>query len=145
LDRFYQSRISSAELKHLQEECAAHGCSLHDRIMDRCSWPQIQLDGRLLISHQDALLMGGSVQAASGYGNHVIFLRTELCRKCEPKLCIEMCSGQAIARGEGGVPAFDREKCVHCGACLWNCSAGEEGKANIEFWAGSGGLHSALN
>ncbi len=53
----------------------------------------------LLISHQDALLMGGSVQAPPGYANHVIFVRPELCQNCEPKLCVEMCSGQAITRG----------------------------------------------
>jgi electron-transferring-flavoprotein dehydrogenase len=57
-----------------------------------------------------------------------------------------MCSGQAITRGEDGVPAFDREKCVYCGACLWNCQAdADSGQANIEFGAGAGGLHSALN
>jgi electron-transferring-flavoprotein dehydrogenase len=50
-----------------------------------------------------------------------------------------MCSGEAIAADkEGGAPVFDREKCVHCGACLWNCD-------NIEFAAGGGGLHSAEN
>ena len=36
--------------------------------------------------------------------------------------------------------AFEREKCVHCGACLWNCA-----HTNIEFRAGAGGLHSAEN
>jgi electron-transferring-flavoprotein dehydrogenase len=57
-----------------------------------------------------------------------------------------MCSGQAITRGEDAVPAFDREKCVYCGACLWNCDANGEGEQeNIEFSAGAGGLHSALN
>ena len=146
LEAVYGPRISAAELKALQEECAARGTSLHDRIMDRCGWPPIPLDGQLLISHQDALLMGGSVQAPPGYANHVVFLHPEHCQRCEPKLCIEMCSGQAITRGENGVPAFDREKCVYCGACLWNCrtSAGGE-KGNIEFRAGAGGLHSALN
>ncbi len=146
LESAYRSRISPAELKQLQDECAARGTSLHDRIMDRCGWPQIPLDGQLLISHQDALLMGGSVQAPPGYANHVIFLHPEHCQSCEPKLCVEMCSGQAITRGDNGVPAFDREKCVYCGACLWNCrsSAGGE-KGNIEFRAGAGGLHSALN
>jgi electron-transferring-flavoprotein dehydrogenase len=146
LESVYGLRISPAELKQLQTECVAQGMSLHDRIMDRCGWPQIPLDGQLLISHQDALLMGGSVQAPPGYANHVIFLHPEHCQSCEPKLCVEMCSGQAITRGEDGVPAFDREKCVYCGACLWNCrtSAGGE-KGNIEFRAGAGGLHSALN
>jgi electron-transferring-flavoprotein dehydrogenase len=146
LEEAYGSRISPAELKQMQKECAAQGTSLHDRIMDRCGWPPIPMDGKLLISHQDALLMGGSVQAPPGYANHVCFRRPELCRACETKLCVEMCSGQAITRGEEGVPAFDREKCVYCGACLWNCAAdvnGEQG--NIEFKAGAGGLHSALN
>ena len=146
LETIYGSRISPGELKQLQEECAASGRALHDRIMDRCGWPQIPFDGQLLISHQDAMLMGGSVQAPPGYANHVIFLHPEHCQSCEPKLCVEMCSGQAITRGENGVPEFDREKCVYCGACLWNCRASSDGeKGNIEFRAGAGGLHSALN
>ena len=146
LEEVYGSRISPVELKQIQEECAAKGISLHDRIMDRCGWPPIPMDGKLLISHQDALLMGGGVQAAPGYANHVSFRRPELCRACETKLCVEMCSGQAITRGEDAVPAFDREKCVYCGACLWNCQADGNGvQGNIEFGAGAGGLHSALN
>jgi electron-transferring-flavoprotein dehydrogenase len=146
LEEAYGSRISAVELKQMQEECAAKGTSLHDRIMDRCGWPQIPMDGKLLISHQDALLMGGSVQAPPGYANHVSLRRPEFCRACETKLCVEMCSGQAITRGEDAVPAFDREKCVYCGACLWNCEANGEGaQGNIEFSAGAGGLHSALN
>jgi electron-transferring-flavoprotein dehydrogenase len=146
LEEAYGSRISPVELKQMQEECAAKGTSLHDRIMDRCGWPQIPMDGKLLISHQDALLMGGGVQAAPGYANHVSFRRPELCRACETKLCVEMCSGQAITRGEDAVPAFDREKCVYCGACLWNCAVeGDGAQGNIEFKAGAGGLHSALN
>jgi electron-transferring-flavoprotein dehydrogenase len=144
LDEVFGSRISAAELKQIQDECAAKGISCHDRIMDRCGWPEIPMDGKLLISHQDALLMGGGVQAPAGYANHVIFTRPELCRACETKLCVEMCSGQAITPGEDGVPAFDREKCVYCGACLWNCQA-DGAQGNIEFRAGAGGLHSALN
>ncbi|MFZ0731135.1 MAG: hypothetical protein WAM79_02305 [Candidatus Sulfotelmatobacter sp.] len=146
LEEYCGSRISAPELEELQKDCAARGVSLHDRIMERCGWPEIPFDGRLLISHQDALLMGGSVQAAPGYADHVIFLRSEVCRECESKLCVEMCSGQAITRGENGIPAFDREKCVYCGACLWNCAAANDGqKGNIAFRAGAGGLHSALN
>ncbi len=116
--------------------------------MDRLGWPAIPFDGQLLVSHQDALLMGGKVQAPPGYADHVAFLYPELCGKCGTKICIEMCSGQAIYPGETGVPAFDREKCVHCGACLWNCSqANPENpeRMNIAFRAGTGGLHSAEN
>jgi len=146
LEDFVGSRITSAELKELEQECLAQNASLHDRIMDHCGWPEVPFDGNLLISHQDALLMGGSVQAPAGYANHVIFTNPELCHSCEPKLCVEMCSGQAITRGENGVPSFDREKCVYCGACLWNCQSGADSKhGNVEFRAGAGGLHSALN
>ena len=62
--------------------------------------------------------MGGKVQAPAGYADHVVFLYPELCEKCGTKICIEVCSGQAITPGGNGVPAFDREKCVHCGACI---------------------------
>ena len=139
-EHFFASRIAAEEWKQLKTEAASHGQPLHDLAMNRCGWPEIPYDGQLLISQQDALLMGGSVQAPPGYANHVVFLRPEVCRDCEPKLCVEMCSGQAITRGDQAVPQFDREKCVFCGACLWNCNA-----KNIDFCAGAGGLHSALN
>lgn len=146
LDAICGSRISKSELKSLIDASAMTATALHDRIMSRCGWPEIPFDGRLLISHQDALLMGGGVQASPGYADHVVFLRPKLCQDCEPKLCVEMCSGQAITPANKGVPAFDREKCVYCGACLWNCRSSSDGeKGNIEFRAGAGGLHSALN
>jgi electron-transferring-flavoprotein dehydrogenase len=139
-ENFFGGHISAEEWNRLKSKAAAHGQPLHDLVMNRCGWPEIPLDGQLLVSHQDALLMGGSVQAPAGYANHVVFLRPEVCHDCEPKLCVEMCSGQAITRGDQAVPQFDREKCVFCGACLWNCPA-----KNIDFRAGAGGLHSALN
>jgi len=146
LEERFAARIPSAELQKLKEEAAERNLPLHDQIMNRCGWPEIPFDGKLLVSQQDALLTGGSVQAPTGYANHVVFLRPVVCRNCEPKLCVEMCSGQAISRGEGGLPQFDREKCIFCGACLWNCRAEEAGEpANVDFRAGAGGLHSALN
>jgi electron-transferring-flavoprotein dehydrogenase len=51
----------------------------------------------------------------------VTFLYPDFCERCTTKLCIEMCSGQALTPGPNGVPLFDRDKCVFCGACLWNC------------------------
>ena len=114
--------------------------------MDHVGWPAIPHDGRLLVTHQDALLVGGKVQAPGGYANHVRFSREALCRTCVTHLCVSMCSGQAItATSEGGV-LFDREKCVHCGACLWNCEApAGAGRGNVDFTAGAGGLHSVEN
>lgn len=111
--------------------------------------PEIKLDGSLLISHQDALLLGGKVQAAGGYADHVCFLDPAICEKCDNQVCIEMCSGQALLPGQdNNIPLFDREKCVHCGACFWNCSVPRSNNAeigNVDFRAGSGGLHSAEN
>jgi electron-transferring-flavoprotein dehydrogenase len=109
-------------------------------------WPEIPFDGRLLVSHQDALLMGGKVQAMPGFADHVTFRDSGLCIECEEQTCIAMCSGQAITVGADGLPAFEREKCIHCGACLWNCSHSPNGEhTNIDFRAGAGGLHSAEN
>ena len=116
--------------------------------MDKVGWPTIPFDGQLLVSHQDALLLGGKVQAPAGYADHVVFLYPELCRQCGTQICVEMCSGQAITAGEDGVPAFDREKCIHCGACHWNCATpapGNPERMAIAFRAGTGGLHSAEN
>ena len=122
------------------------GRPLHDAIMSARGWPEIAFDGRLLISHQDALLMGGKVQAMPGFADHVVFRSAGLCVGCEEKTCIAMCSGQALTLGLEGVPAFEREKCVHCGGCLWNCANSPDGvHSNIEFRAGAGGLHSAEN
>jgi electron-transferring-flavoprotein dehydrogenase len=102
-----------------------------------------------LVSHQDALLLGGKVQAPPGFADHVRFEQLYLFEQCKTQICFEMCSGQAISAAEGGgAPRFDREKCVHCGACLWNCAhphPEDPERGNIRFLAGAGGLHSAEN
>jgi electron-transferring-flavoprotein dehydrogenase len=122
------------------------GRPLHDALMSARGWPEIPFDGRLLVTHQDALLMGGKVQAMPGYADHVVFLDRQRCISCQEKTCIGMCSGQAITLGPDGAPDFEREKCVHCGACLWNCPHSPDGeRSNIEFQAGAGGLHSGEN
>jgi electron-transferring-flavoprotein dehydrogenase len=148
VEDYFAGKISREEIAKLREECKTKNVSLHGALMDKAGWPAIPFDGQLLVSHQDALLMGGKVQAPGGYADHVVFLHPELCEQCGARICIEACSGQAIYPGETGVPAFDREKCVHCGACLWNCSqANPENpeRMNIAFRAGTGGLHSAEN
>jgi len=133
-------------LKDAAAVALADGRPLHDALLSARGWPEIPFDGRLLVTHQDALLMGGKVQAMPGFADHVVFLDRELCIACIEKTCIAMCSGQAITLGDDDLPAFEREKCVHCGACLWNCAQSPDGEhSNIEFRAGSGGLHSAEN
>jgi electron-transferring-flavoprotein dehydrogenase len=147
VEGFYAGKIPAEEIAAIRKDCEARGVPLHDALMDRAGWPAVPLDGKLLVTHQDALLMGGKVQAPPGYADHVIFLRPELCQTCSRRVCVEICSAEALRPGEGGSPAFDREKCVHCGACLWSCPERIEGtdQVNLQFRAGAGGLHSAEN
>ena len=148
MEEYYKGRVSPEEIARLRKECESKGISLHDALMDRVGWPEIPFDGQLLVSHQDALLLGGKVQAPAGYADHVVFLYPNLCEKCGSKICVELCSGEAIILGEHGAPVFDREKCVHCGACYWNCEQplpDDPERTNIAFRAGTGGLHSAEN
>ncbi|MGE4553400.1 MAG: 4Fe-4S ferredoxin [Desulfovibrionaceae bacterium] len=146
---FFAGRIPAEEIEKIRAECTAKGKSLSDALLTRAGWPAIPYDGKLLVSHQDALLMGGKVQANPGYADHVRFADPAACARCYAKVCAEACSGQAITiNPDGPVPLFDREKCVHCGACLWNCSQPGPDNAentNVRFLAGSGGLHSAEN
>ena len=145
LANFYR-RLQPEQLEKAIREARCGGRALHDALMDACGWPEIRYDGKLLVSQQDALLLGGKVQAAAGFADHVIFRDPALCAECAERTCIAMCSGQAITQGEGAAPAFDREKCIHCGACLWNCAHSPDGEnSNVEFRAGAGGLHSAEN
>lgn len=140
LEEFYRGRLSRVEIEDIRQRCDEKAQPLHDALMDAAGWPKIEYDGELLISHQDALLMGGKVQAPAEFPDHVVFRDAAVCEQCAVKSCVEICSGEAIHRGEGPVPSFDREKCVHCGVCLWNCPA-----ENIAFCAAPGGLHSAEN
>ena len=145
---YYANRIPADEIEKIRKECAAKGVSAHNELMTRVGWPAIPFDGKLLVSHQDALLMGGKVQSPAGYADHVAFLYPNLCEQCGTKVCIEVCSGQAITPGAKGVPAFDREKCIHCGACMWNCATPHPehpDRTVLEFRAAPGGLHSAEN
>jgi len=142
-EEYYDGRIAPSEIKRIREECGLAGRPLHDALMERAGWPKIEYDGQLMMSQQDALLLGGKVTAPAGLDDHVVFRNAATCEICQTQVCVEVCSGEAIRPGEGaGRPLFDREKCVFCGACLWNCSAPG---GNIEFLAGPGGLHSAEN
>lgn len=154
LEEYYKGRISAEEIAQIKKECAIKSLPVHDALMDKAGWPRIEFDGKLLISQQDALILGGKVQAAEGFADHVSFLSSETCEKCSSKLCVEICSAQAISQGDSkadgssGAPKFDREKCIHCGACMWNCPEALKDnpeKGNLKFRAGSGGLHSAIN
>jgi electron-transferring-flavoprotein dehydrogenase len=149
LEAYCEGRVSPSEIGKIRAECKAQGKPVHDAIMSRMGWPEIEHDGQLLMSHQDALLQGGKVQAPAGYADHVVFLYPHLCETCGTQLCAEVCSAQAITvNPDGPVPLFDREKCVHCGACLWNCARqnpDDPEMGNIKFSAGAGGLHSVEN
>ncbi len=149
LAEYFKGKLPAGEIERIEAEASAAQRPLQDVYMDRAGWPSIPLDGELLVSQQDALLLGGKVQAPPGYADHVVFLAPAQCEACVTKLCVNICSGQALTLdGEGGVPLFDREKCIHCGACQWSCPAPREpghDASAIALQAGAGGLHSAEN
>jgi electron-transferring-flavoprotein dehydrogenase len=141
-----QTAVESIERKRAAELVIEDGRPFHDALLSARGWPEIPYDGRLLVTHQDALLMGGKVQAMPGFADHVMFRDLRLCAACDEKTCIAMCSGQAITLGANNLPVFEREKCGHCGGCLWNCAKSADGEhPNLDFRAGTGGLHSAVN
>jgi electron-transferring-flavoprotein dehydrogenase len=145
---YYAGRISREDIASIRKDCDTKGIAANEVLMDRAGWPPIPFDGELLVSHQDALLMGGKVQAPAGYADHVTFPYPNDCESCGSKICVEMCSGQAILPSANGRPVFDREKCIHCGACLWNCAKAHPNNPEltiVSFQAGTGGLHSAEN
>jgi len=143
---FAPNSTEARQLKYAAALAHSEGRSLHDALLSVRGWPEIPYDGRLLVTQQDALLIGGKVQAMPGFADHVVFRDPAFCKTCEEKTCVAMCSGQAITEGPDGQPAFEREKCVHCGACLWNCAKAPYGaNSNVDFRAGAGGLHSAEN
>jgi electron-transferring-flavoprotein dehydrogenase len=145
-DESHRAGINQERFAELMNAAKAGSRPLHDALLSERGWPEIPFDGRLLVTQQDALLIGGKVQAMPGFADHVAFRDTSLCSACSEKTCVAMCSGQAITQGPDGLPIFEREKCVHCGACLWNCSHSLDGnRSNIQFHAGAGGLHSAEN
>jgi len=141
VEEYFSDRIPQDTIIAIRGDSKDAGVSLHDRLMELSGWPAVEYDGQLLVSQQDALLMGGKVQGAPGAADHVRFVDQTACETCATQTCVEVCSGEAITRAEeADAPHFDREKCVHCGACIWNCAHG-----NIEFAAGGGGLHSVEN
>jgi electron-transferring-flavoprotein dehydrogenase len=141
-----QVAMEEIERKRAADLVVEDGRPFHDVLLTARGWPEIPFDGRLLVTQQDALLMGGKVQALPGFADHVVFRDLRLCAACDEKTCIAMCSGQAITLGANNLPVFEREKCIHCGGCLWNCAKSADGeKTNLEFRAGAGGLHSVEN
>jgi electron-transferring-flavoprotein dehydrogenase len=141
-----QLAMEDIEGKRVADLVLENGRPFHDMLLTARGWPEIPFDGRLLVTQQDALLMGGKVQALPGFADHVVFRDLRLCAACDEKTCIAMCSGQAITLGETNLPVFEREKCIHCGGCVWNCAKSADGvHTNLEFRAGGGGLHSVEN
>ena len=143
----------TAEIEAIREECAdASGESLHDALMDRMRLARHRIRrSQLLVSHQDALLMGGKVQAAPGYADHVVFADPgRVPPAARSRICVEMCSGQAIATNPEGRRPPVRQGESACTAARASGTAPSRtppspAGTNVEFKVGAGGLHSVEN
>ena len=85
--------------QQLRKECAIKGVSLHGALMQRVRLAGDPLRRPVARLAPGRLLLGGKVQAPPGYADHVVFLYPELCERCGTRICIELCSGQAITPG----------------------------------------------
>ncbi len=123
--------------------------SLHDALMERAGWPAIPYDGKLLVSHQDALLIGGKVQAPPGTPTTSSSSTRSSARRAARKLCIEICSGAGHHAGREAAcrPSTARSASTAAPASGTAPSRvqDERPRTNIDFRAGAGGLHSAEN
>ena len=144
----YYRVVPAGELSAIIADCRERGGVCHDALMDRCGWPAIPFDGQLLVSHQDALLIGGKVQAPPGFADHVHFVYPDFCERCAGKLCIEMCSGQALSPGPRRRPAVrprEMRPLRRLPVELQRTLEDDPTRGNIVFKAGAGGLHSGEN
>jgi electron-transferring-flavoprotein dehydrogenase len=77
------ARIAAdSKVKNAAMLALADGRSVHDALLTARGWPEIAFDGRLLVTQQDALLMGGKVQAMPGFADHVVIRDANLCIDC---------------------------------------------------------------
>lgn len=137
--------VEGIQRKLAAADALKEGRTLHDALLSLRGWPEVGFDGGLLIPHEEALTLA-KVHAPAGFADHVVFVDSRLCERCDRRTCISMCSGLAITSGDGGIPVFHRERCIHCGACLWNCTqSSNQEDGNIRLFAGAGGLHSSEN
>jgi len=63
---------------------------------------RIELDGRLLVTQQDALLNGRQGAGDAGFADHVVFRDPQLCAKCAEKTCVAMWLRAGHHAGRGG-------------------------------------------
>ena len=130
-----------------RSECAARRDVAARRADGRGGWPEIPLDGQLLVTHQDALLMGGKVQAPPGYADHVALRRPDALRALRrADLRRDVLRRRRSRPGEGGgARVRPREVRPLRRVPVELHAAGRPGseRTNLEFRAGAGGLHSA--
>ena len=121
LEDFYAGKIPAEEIALLRTQCAEKGVPLHDALMDRVGWPQVVLDGEMLVSIR--MHCSWAARCRRRPGTPITWCSST--RQSVPDLPEAGVRGGLLGGGaasrRGRRPDFDREKCVHCGACLWSC------------------------
>ena len=110
LTDYYHGKLSAERGGAHREPVPLQGVACHDALMDRCGWPAIRYDGQLLVSHQDALLMGGKVQAPPGLrGSCPVSGRGSLPSSASASFASKCASGQALTPSHGDAGVRSRE------------------------------------
>ena len=137
------------EIARLREECKAKGTSLHGALMDKAGWPAIPFDGQLLVSHQDALLMGGKVQAPPGLRRpRRVSLSGTVRKMRRRRFASRPVPARPSRRARTACRRLTARNASTAARACWNCSqplSDDPERTNIAFRAGTGGLHSAEN
>ena len=125
LEEYCRGRIAPAEVEELRKSAISQGTSLADAVMDAS---RLAAD---TARRQAPRLPAGCPPPRAARSRPrpatPITWSSSTRQLCANAAARSSASRSVPARpsptGEGGgAPQFDREKCVHCGACLWNCT-----------------------
>ena len=111
---------------------------------DRARLAGDRFDGRLLVTQQDALLMGGKVQAMPGFADHVVFRDPKFAPSARRRPASPCARAGHYAGREGGSPSSARSACTAARACGTAPNASASTPISISAPAPAD-LHSAEN